>query len=1062
MALTAHARPRPRFTLPRPPRTVLDRPRLGEALAQGLDGGTVLVVAPAGYGKTTAVTQWLRESSIEAAWLSLNAAHRTALTLVGDMIEALARVHPPVEALRAQVAAGEGPQHAVDQVGALLDALEQADDYAVLVVDAGYVLRDADEACAVIEQVAEALPSSLGLVLLTRERPPIPSLARHVAGGTITILDVAQLAFTSEESAALLAQLDTPEAIRELVVERAAGWPLALALLGRRGERPSVGEARVLDADLDEFIRAEVVDPLTASDRSLLEACAVPAHFDGDIAAEISGRTDAAAVLHSLELRTGLITGVGDGRWLRMHALLREHCLARLSREDPARLGTYRARAARSLVGAGELDDATELALDAEAWLQARDLIREQAEALTGRGAWATLTDWIGRLPAEVLADAPDLALVRVLTTIRLNRLAEAHVLLDGLDTQLTDDRDVARALLYRGIAWRQARRLDDALAAHRRARAMVWESEPEGSDLRIELDLEEGTILGMRGELTPAIEALERSSTAAERGGHVRFAANAFENLGMALMLSGRLAAAREAFGEARGRWAHLGEREGVLLTRNNEATVMYALGDLAAARTTLEEIAAQVERDSRLGALAAVGLADIARDLGELDRAEVLYVRAQEAARVIEHRGVHAAAAFGRAMLMVERGDATRARQLAEEHLRATEQQGAAEFASRFRIALARVLLLEGRPDEALELAESVIAGPGGGYQRRQNALLARATAEYALGERAAAARTLAEVHALVEAIGYDQFLVADARLSGALLGSAEASTVASGYFRRLAERAGTGAWTSDAAGRGQAPAGDADHVPPDLVVRAFGTPVVERGGVPGELGWRSERSKELLLFLLSRRGPASREEVEAALWPDAPASQLSSLFHSNLHRLRRTVGETAITRGRDGYRLNPELHIDFDVERFEQHLATADEAARADDAEARTAALRAATTLYAGPFARPFDSPWAEDLRGRLEDRYVASALALARLDIAGGRHTEAVELAESVLEIDGLNEEAVRHLIAAHVGAGFPDLALRAYRRLQELSQRELGVPLSGETRRALERTLSGLG
>lgn len=1033
---------------------MLRRPRLDEALANGLDGGTVLVVAPAGYGKTTVVTEWLRESSMAAAWLSLNAAHRTALNLVGDIIEALARVHPSVEPLRAQVAAGEGSQRAIDQVGALFDALEQADDYAVLVVDAGYVLRDADEACAIVDHIIDGLPSSLGLVVLARERPPLQSLARHLAGGMVTMLDASELAFTSDEASALLEQLHTPEAIRELVMQRAGGWPLALALLGRRGDRPMTGESRILDADLDEFIRSEVVDPLPESDRTLLEACAVPAHFDGDIAAEVSGRNDAPSVLHSLEMRTGLITGVGDGRWLRMHALLREHCLARLNREDPARLGTYRARAARSLVRAGELDEATELALDAEAWLQARDLILEQADALTGRGAWDTLADWIGRLPPAALSEAPELALLRVRAQIWLMRLSEAHEQLDHLERVLTEPRDQARALLYRGIAWRQARRLDDALAIQRQARRIFEEVEPDGSDLRIEADIEEGTVLGMRGELAPAVALLERAARDADAAGRTRLGGHARLNLGLALQFAGRLTEAGEAFREARRRWEHLGETELRLLTLNNEATSSHMRGELQAAETTYTDVASIANHRGRFGALAALGLADIERDRGQLERAEELYAEALDLARQIDHRGVEAAATFGRAMLTLDRGSIDDARAQLDGGLRIAEMQSSGEFASRFEIGLATVLLVEGRDGEALDGFNALLEAPGRGYQRRQAALLLRATAEFRLGRTAEAEATLLELHELVQSLGYDQYVVAEVHRCADLLASHLARGVAGGYFARLAGRA------RQAAALGV-------EAPPqptyDLVVSAFGAPTVSRPGTnDADLPWRSERSKELLLLLLAREVALPREEIEEALWPESPPAQLSSLFHNNLHRLRRTVGESTVLRSREGYRLNPELRIDFDVRRFERHLAAADEAGHGGDDALRIQQLRAAVRMYVGPFARPFDSPWVQDLRARLEDRYVAGALALARLDIAAGEHSEAVDLAESVLEIDGLNEEAVRHLIAAHVGAGFPDLALRAYRRLQDLSERELGVSLSGETRRALERTLSGLG
>jgi DNA-binding SARP family transcriptional activator len=323
-------------------------------------------------------------------------------------------------------------------------------------------------------------------------------------------------------------------------------------------------------------------------------------------------------------------------------------------------------------------------------------------------------------------------------------------------------------------------------------------------------------------------------------------------------------------------------------------------------------------------------------------------------------------------------------------------------------------------------------------------------RAVAEFRLGSVSEAERTLIELHGLVEELGYDQFLVAEARLCPDLLGSEPANSIPGGYYPRLLERARSGV----AAVPALAPLPEAQA---DFVVCALGLPTVTRPGDPApDLPWRSERSKELFLFLLNANAPVSREDVQNALWPETPPSKLPSLFHSSLHRLRRAMGEVVVVHDRGGYHLNPALRIDYDVHAFEQHVADADHAG-SDEERARS--LESAVALYRGAFARSLESPWAEAIRERLDDRYLGARLALARCELTAGRFPEAIAHAEAALQVDPLNEEAVRHLIAAHVGAGYPDLALRAYRRLQDLLERETGALPSGDTRRALERAVT---
>jgi DNA-binding SARP family transcriptional activator len=92
----------------------------------------------------------------------------------------------------------------------------------------------------------------------------------------------------------------------------------------------------------------------------------------------------------------------------------------------------------------------------------------------------------------------------------------------------------------------------------------------------------------------------------------------------------------------------------------------------------------------------------------------------------------------------------------------------------------------------------------------------------------------------------------------------------------------------------------------------------------------------------------------------------------------------------------------------------------------------------------------------MRRRLKNRYVAARLALAARALAQDRFAEVVAHAEAALEADAFSDEAARHLIAAHVGAGHPDLALRAYRRLQDLLEEDSRAVASSDTLRAVER------
>ena len=148
-------------------------------------------------------------------------------------------------------------------------------------------------------------------------------------------------------------------------------------------------------------------------------------------------------------------------------------------------------------------------------------------------------------------------------------------------------------------------------------------------------------------------------------------------------------------------------------------------------------------------------------------------------------------------------------------------------------------------------------------------------------------------------------------------------------------------------DRAGRRPRP----NMLPP---VRAFG---FGRGSVlvgerqVSDLEWRSEKSKEMFFFLLSRREAVTKEEIFGALWPDLPESKCNSNFHSSLYRLRRALFQECVVSEADGsYLLNPRGDFTSDVDAFNAAML---EAEVARDEAARAAKLEDAIALYKGPF-------------------------------------------------------------------------------------------------------------
>lgn len=1047
----------PKWLPPRRRGDTVRRERLHALLVDSVEYDVTVISAPAGFGKSTLAVDWCAESALPAAWLSLDRNDMDPLALITDLVGAVRQRFPTaLEDIAERLTQGAEPQGAPALVSELASAIQSdVDELAVLIVDDLHVLDGAPPALDVVDAFIRSVPMNLRIILLSRTFPALPSLARLSAQRRAFTVAARELVFTPQEADTFLTQshVDDPEARAELA-KRADGWAAALAVLADRYEP---GRPRASDSDfiLDQFIDHEVLDRLDSRQINLLTSCAVLPLFDLEFAQALTGDAQAGTTLRDLERTNHFLIRLGYGdtaEWFRMHALLREHLLARLEREEPNRLLELRRQAAALAHRRGMAAEAMELSLDARDWPEVVRELDDESESLYQRGEWDTLAGWIDRLPHEVLNHAANLAITRARLAAKFSRSQECLARLDEVERQPLDPEQKVRAQLYRGIAHRGMGRLAEAIAACRRARILAREHLDDGHPLYAEIDLEEGTALGRSGQLAGAQQRFSEAATAFDRLGDHHRAAEAHNGLGSALYEIGRLAEAMSEYTAAQRRWRMLAEPQAQVATMNNMGNVQHMLGELETARDTytgVVERAAQIGQQ-RYASYGREGLATVERDLGRLEAATALYTLAIHEAQEVDDTPLILGATYGLAMCYRERGELVRARTLLDHGLRSAEQSGALLYQARFRIGIGATLLAQGQAREAIAALEQGVAAADETGARREQALgrLVLAAACYHGRRRGQVAEYLELVHEITEELGYDQFLVVEARQIADVIEHAAARRVAGDYYRHLADRL-------------RRPDPDEGPVSGALRIRAevFGTPrvVVDGRDVP-DLEWRSERAKELLFFLLQNRRPLRKEEIALGLWPDISPRQLNSTFHTTLYRLRRAVHPEVVVRAAGGYQVNPDFDVWYDAAEFDEITRSTE---RSEPwSQEWVDGLARAVGLYRGPFGAGLESEWVEEARERYQDMYLTSMLALAQAAMRRGDAAEAARMAQSVVDVDPLNEDATFHLMEAHARRHDLDQAARAYRRLSDSLRAEAGSRPSARLKALYERVLSG--
>lgn len=362
------------------------------------DRPLVAVRAPAGYGKTTTVRQWVEHDSRPAAWVSLDAADNDPVRFVRHVVRAVDGVAPVPEA--EHLLAVEPPQ-----LAAVTDAFSRAlagRPPVVLVLDDVHVV----DAVAVVDLVGwlvGALPAGSTLAVVGRDLPPL-RLTRRIAGGEALVLRRDDLSFTSAEShsvvVAALPGLDDEQVAR--LHERTEGWPagLHLSLLAATAGPDPVAVLTELPrraVDLGAYFHEELLRRIDPELRSFLVHTAILHRLSPALCDAVLERDDSATVLRSLAESENLFVVVhdGDSESLRYHHLFADLLLAELRATTPRLEPVLRGRAARWLDVHGDPDAAVGQALAAGDEELAATIAYRHAHGLMQLGLIGTIERWL-------------------------------------------------------------------------------------------------------------------------------------------------------------------------------------------------------------------------------------------------------------------------------------------------------------------------------------------------------------------------------------------------------------------------------------------------------------------------------------------------------------------------------------------------------------------------------------------------------------------------------------------------------------------------------------------
>jgi LuxR family maltose regulon positive regulatory protein len=1064
--------------VPSLPERLLSRPNLvakieHEVGKEGTGGGTFLVSAPAGYGKTTLLAEWASQSIVPTVWYHLDAADRDPVTFVRGLVQSLRGRLPratwQIEGLLRRIRTGILTPLDQQRVGDLLisDLRENVRRPLALILTGLGEIGDDSDTLAVLQRLLTRPSDRLRLILEARDIPRM-RLSPLIVQRRLTGLSEGDLRLTEREVEALLALVgasDDPRyraQLRQLCDGWITGFLLATGalipdFLASYSVYASSADAFNRDAIYD-YLAHEVIEALPQELVDFATRAAVMNYMTVPLCGELLGASDARECLVALERRTGLLARTGrrpEEPTYRFQPFLRQALLHRLySQPDgAAAMRALHLRAGQLAEAAGDYEEAVLQYAEVDAHERILALIEAQRGHLLRAGHGATLRRWAELVPAPIRTQHPHLQVLLAELYRHSGRTAEALALAEqACSTIITEDaashagtrRDAADALRVRAALYYDLGRYDEG----RRDSESALRIAPEDADeMHIEIHF---TLAACLVFLTSAAEVAACLDALEER---CRRVPDPWP-LARLYYYRSKLALGQAAFRQAEElaeislRYAEEADDELIAIAcRLNLGGTRQYLGRPDAARRDLEEARVRAEMAGY-----AVGQVYADANLGELE----LYL----------DRLPQAVAAYERVLATEEH--------LTDLHLRAC-----------VRAQLGYALTLQGQVEEAEKQVDRLLAEAGDRLHGADWAQLVavRGVAAFHDGRMAAAVPLLraaaraAITHDTRDVLCRTRLYLAAIEMSkgrplraGALLRAAlqiikdAEGTPMMGLelrhlpeLRRLLEREAHPARAALLARvRTVASTAEAAEEPnEDVRVYLLGNPRVLVGD-QRILHWRRPIVRELLFFLLDQGKPVSRDTIVEALWPGRDIGEGEAAFRRARHFLKELLRRPCMEQIDGHWQLTMDCWVD--VREFEHQVDAAEELATLGDLNGAAHRFRQALLLWGGDYLEDLFSDWAILRRDALRRRYLSCLEQLAETEMQLGQYERAGQLYYQILDLEPLRETAFRGLMRYFAVRGEYGEAISVYQRCMRTLADDLGsapAPQTNELYQAIQ-------
>jgi LuxR family transcriptional regulator, maltose regulon positive regulatory protein len=1090
-----------KITCPALPPTILYRESLVTRLKEVTTGPAegfphyklVLLYAPAGYGKTTLLADFARNTSITCCWYfmdHLDADKNTFLeTLLMSMRLRFPRFGSKLDALLASAIAADAEGLAGFHYEAMIDALlatieTEITERFVLMLCNYQEMSACQEVDELVNHFLRKLPENCVLVIESRATPGL-DFALLLAHREMVGIGSDLLRFTAQEIrdlALLQGMTEFNEAEATQLALSFEGWITGI-LLGAhlRGieflpqwSHEHEKQSSLVDRHhLFSYVVNEVFER-NPELYSFLKEASVLQEMTPSLCTKLLGIQDAARHLHYLEQNGLFVTRRGEGKHAIYicHSVLRELLYNDLFQQMPARFIALHQRAAHLLSADKNYEKAVYHAFEAKAWDLVSHLILECHDQMLKQGHAATLTRWIDELLPTITMSNPRLLLIRASIhlvggehTCALSLLDAASIaIMEYVEPEKIPRLQIEIVILRSKALFQQG--------DYRQALLLCQEIQERlpANEIRMRADVHTrlGVCANLLGDFMTGIAQLQKALQLWGRHTIERQTAELHSALASAYSLVGNFALAEHHISRAIASWGQLHDEWGQINNVIRQGGIKQRQGVFAEAEKAFKQaltLARGPIHFLRGEAYSQVSLGELYQDQGLYEQSLKRIEDGLALAHRIKDKYLINCTLCFLAMTYLYMGDAETALLLVSDvdvqdiHTPSLSYEQAV-----CELAYGTILLYQQRFDDAYcHLSKVEVSLNKMGLKRELiQAILRMALCLLEQGQTNEWMQRIEEiVHLLKVQNGYKHLVFIELRHLTRLYQVVETHP-AMKNLRELLDLTPERQITAPHLLATPTPTpimkqGQPVHplvqitTHPKICIRALGEPSVAIEDRP-ITRWRMARSMELFFFLLDCERPMRKEQIITGLWSEVD-EQINQTFHSTIYYLRKALDGQGITSQGSTYTLDLAayfgMNVWYDVTEFQQQQARAKQAlSREDDVVAREALLTM-LELYQGDYVQPFYSDWCTFKRDELRRMYLDARCLLAQIAWRQERFDECALHWQHTLTIDNCLEEAHYGLMRCYLRQGKRGLALRQYQRCRDTLQREMDI-LPGST------------